>query len=72
MAAELPIPVFTNLNDLYANLGTSLSHAERWNHLTEEFHNRFGKKPQFIARAPGRVKWVSLIRLWVEIYDSIA
>lgn len=27
MAAELPIPVFTSLNDLYQNLGTTVNHA---------------------------------------------
>ncbi|EGO24233.1 hypothetical protein SERLADRAFT_437844 [Serpula lacrymans var. lacrymans S7.9] len=27
MAASLPIPVFTNLNDLYQNLATTLNHA---------------------------------------------
>lgn len=56
MAAAEPIPVYTNLNDLYANLGTSLNHATRWNNLAEEFEKRFGKKPKYIARAPGRVK----------------
>ncbi|KAH8822941.1 Galactokinase [Flagelloscypha sp. PMI_526] len=56
--AEAPIPVYTNLEDLYANLGTSLNHAERWNHLAEEFESRFGKKPEYIARAPGRVNLI--------------
>lgn len=56
MSAQEAIPVYTNLKDLYANLGTSLNHAERWNNLAEEFEARFGKKPKYIARAPGRVK----------------
>jgi len=56
MAAQQPIPVYTNLADLYGNLGTTLNHAERWNHLAEEFQKRFGRKPAYIARAPGRVK----------------
>ncbi|KAJ7234182.1 GHMP kinase [Mycena haematopus] len=54
MSAQEPIPVYTNLADLYASLGTSLNHVERWNTLTEEFEKRFGKKPTYIARAPGR------------------
>ncbi|KAG6856269.1 hypothetical protein H0H87_005954 [Tephrocybe sp. NHM501043] len=60
MAAERPIPVYTNLNDLYQNLGTSLNHAVRWNNLAEQFEMRFGRKPTYIARAPGRVKRPSI------------
>ncbi|THV05088.1 galactokinase gal [Dendrothele bispora CBS 962.96] len=58
MAAQQPIPVYTNLADLYGNLGTTLNHAERWNHLAEEFQKRFGRKPAYIARAPGRVNLI--------------
>ncbi|KAF9463944.1 galactokinase gal [Collybia nuda] len=58
MAAEQPIPIYTNLTDLYANLGTSLNHAVRWNNLAEEFKRRFGRKPAYIARAPGRVNLI--------------
>ncbi|KAJ7649836.1 Galactokinase [Roridomyces roridus] len=58
MSAQDPVPVFTNLNDLYANLGTSLNHVERWNNLTEEFETRFGQRPTYIARAPGRVNLI--------------
>lgn len=54
--ADLPIPVYTALNDLYDNLGTTLNHAPRWNALVKEFEERFGRKPMFVARAPGRVK----------------
>ena len=56
MASEEPIPVYSNITDLYTSLGTSLNHAVRWNDLAEEFVKRFGRKPAFIARAPGRVK----------------
>ncbi|KAJ7253427.1 Galactokinase [Mycena rebaudengoi] len=58
MAAQEPIPIFTNLTDLYANLGTSLDHVARWNNLAEEFEKRFGRKPLYIARAPGRVNLI--------------
>ncbi|KAF8646191.1 hypothetical protein AX16_007335 [Volvariella volvacea WC 439] len=58
MAAEQPIPVYTNLTDLYGSLGTSLNHALRWNNLVEEFERRFGRKPAYIARAPGRVNLI--------------
>ncbi|RDB29227.1 Galactokinase [Hypsizygus marmoreus] len=58
MAAEQPIPLYTNLTELYGNLGTSLNHALRWNDLAEEFQKRFGRKPAYIARAPGRVNLI--------------
>jgi len=58
MAAELPIPVFTNLDDVYQNFGTTLDHAVRWDHLAQEFQVRFGRKPSFVARAPGRVNLI--------------
>ena len=56
MAAQQPISVYNNLRDLYANLGTSLDNAVRWDHLAKEFERRYGRKPAYIARAPGRVK----------------
>ncbi|KIJ13155.1 hypothetical protein PAXINDRAFT_170777 [Paxillus involutus ATCC 200175] len=54
MAASLPIPVYTNLEEVYQNLGTSLKHAERWDNLAREFKARFGRTPAYITRAPGR------------------
>ncbi|KAF5366073.1 hypothetical protein D9757_012374 [Collybiopsis confluens] len=58
MSASEPIPVYTNLTDLYGSLGTSLNHAEKWNSVAEEFQRRFGRKPAYIARAPGRVNLI--------------
>ncbi|KAM6490666.1 Galactokinase [Amanita muscaria] len=58
MAAERPIPVYTDLTEVFGNLGTSLNHVERWNDLATEFENRFGKKPAYIVRAPGRVNLI--------------
>lgn len=58
MSEDQPIPVYTNLADLYENLGTSVNHAQRWDDLTVEFTKRFGRKPAYIVRAPGRVKCV--------------
>ncbi|KAF7374322.1 Galactokinase gal [Mycena sanguinolenta] len=58
MSAQEAISVYTNLTDLYSSLGTSLNHAERWDNLAEEFEKRFGKKPTYIARAPGRVNLI--------------
>ncbi|KAE9398900.1 galactokinase gal [Gymnopus androsaceus JB14] len=69
MAAEEPIPVYTNLNDLYGSLGTSLNHAEKWNNIAEEFQRRFGRQPAYIARAPGRVKYTDRVLLVGEHID---
>lgn len=60
MIAEQPIPVYTTLSEVFGSVEASLPHAVRWNNLTEEFEKRFGRKPQYIARAPGRVKFVCL------------
>lgn len=56
MIAEQPIPVYTTLSEVFGSVEASLPHASRWNNLAEEFEKRFGRKPQYIARAPGRVK----------------
>ncbi|KAI4522171.1 Galactokinase [Schizophyllum commune Loenen D] len=58
MAALAPIPIYTRLSELYDNLGTAASHAPRWNNLIDEFEKRFGGKPKYIARAPGRVNLI--------------
>jgi hypothetical protein len=60
LLADQPIPVYTDLSSLYGSLGSSLNHAERWDALTREFTERFGHPPTYIARAPGRVKYVFL------------
>ena len=61
MIAHQDIPVYTNLNDVFGSLGASLQNIERWNGLAEEFERRYGTKPSYIARAPGRVKSVRSI-----------
>ncbi|PPQ92591.1 hypothetical protein CVT25_007283 [Psilocybe cyanescens] len=54
MIAEQPIPIYTTLADVFGSLEASLPHATRWNNLAEQFEKRFGQKPTYIARAPGR------------------
>ena len=75
MAAQLPIPVFTSLDQAMPDLKTASAQLyvpfvhppsvlrphillcrTRYVKLTEEFEKRFGHKPAYIARAPGRVK----------------
>ncbi|KAJ3560395.1 hypothetical protein NP233_g10869 [Leucocoprinus birnbaumii] len=58
LLADQPIPVYTDLASLYGSLGSSLNHAERWDTLTREFTQRFGRPPAYITRAPGRVNLI--------------
>lgn len=52
------IPVYTTLSDVFGSLEASLPHAKRWDSLAEEFVKRFGKQPEYIVRAPGRVNLI--------------
>ncbi|KAF8150116.1 galactokinase gal [Crassisporium funariophilum] len=58
MIAGQRIPVHTTLSDVFGSLEASLPHAVRWNNLAEQFEKRFGRKPAYIARAPGRVNLI--------------
>ncbi|KAI0725570.1 Galactokinase [Fomitopsis betulina] len=58
MAAQLPIPVYTTLSDALGDVQTASVQASRWNDVAQEFEKRFGKKPAYIARAPGRVNLI--------------
>ncbi|KAH9949915.1 galactokinase gal [Amylocystis lapponica] len=58
MAAQLPIPIVTSLQEVHTDFVTAANQAERWNDLVAEFERRFGKKPTYIARAPGRVNLI--------------
>ncbi|PPQ63934.1 hypothetical protein CVT24_009109 [Panaeolus cyanescens] len=58
MIANESIPVYTTLSDVFGGLEASLPHAKRWDNLAEEFTRRFGRKPEYIARAPGRVNLI--------------
>ncbi|KAG1729864.1 ribosomal protein S5 domain 2-type protein [Suillus paluster] len=54
-AADAPIPIFTTLQELYGSLTIAAKHAGRWDKLVREFETKFGHKPTYVARAPGRV-----------------
>ncbi|KAF8181269.1 Galactokinase [Pholiota molesta] len=58
MIAEQSIPVYRTLADVFGSVEASLPHAKRWNELAEQFELRFGRKPTYIARAPGRVNLI--------------
>ncbi|ESK96578.1 galactokinase gal [Moniliophthora roreri MCA 2997] len=58
MSATELVPIYTSLNDVFQNLGTTLNHAQRWNDLAENFAKKFGRKPEWIVRAPGRVNLI--------------
>ncbi|KAG1870749.1 ribosomal protein S5 domain 2-type protein [Suillus subalutaceus] len=57
-AADAPIPIFTTLKEVYGSLATAAKHAERWDQLVREFETKFGHKPTYVARAPGRVNLI--------------
>ncbi|KAF9473802.1 galactokinase gal [Pholiota conissans] len=58
MIAEQDIPVYHTLADVFGSAAAALPHAKRWNDLAEQFEIRFGRKPTYIARAPGRVNLI--------------
>ncbi|KAI9061167.1 ribosomal protein S5 domain 2-like protein, partial [Trametes sanguinea] len=58
MAAELPIPVFSSLDQAFPDLETAAAQGVRFNAVVEEYQKRFGHKPSYIARAPGRVNLI--------------
>ena len=67
MIAEQSIPVYTTLSDVFGSVTASLEHTTRWNDLAEEFEKRFGRKPTYIARAPGRVKYVDYPNAYLQL-----
>ncbi|PCH39358.1 Galactokinase [Wolfiporia cocos MD-104 SS10] len=58
MAAQLPIPVHTTVKDVFGDLQTASVQSVRWDGVIQEFEKRFGRKPAYIARAPGRVNLI--------------
>ncbi|KAI4335005.1 hypothetical protein L6164_013694 [Bauhinia variegata] len=56
--AELPIPVYNNLEPVYGN-GSQLEEAQlRYDNLKSKFNIIFGHPPQVFARSPGRVNLI--------------
>ncbi|KAI0661824.1 galactokinase gal [Cubamyces menziesii] len=58
MAAELPIPIFTSLDKAFPDIETAAAQGARYDSVVKEYEKRFGHKPTFIARAPGRVNLI--------------
>ncbi|KIP05414.1 hypothetical protein PHLGIDRAFT_30927 [Phlebiopsis gigantea 11061_1 CR5-6] len=54
MATE-PVPIFTSVIDAHPIPAIATREAARFDALVSEFTQRFGHKPAYIARAPGRV-----------------
>ncbi|ORY28308.1 putative galactokinase [Naematelia encephala] len=55
MAAQLPIPFFSSLSEIYPSDSAVLREGKRWNDLVVSFQARYGSRPTHIIRAPGRV-----------------
>lgn len=49
------VPLVSDLSKIYSSTQSVLSSAPRWDSLATNFYNQFGNKPDFVARAPGRV-----------------
>ncbi|KAI0671366.1 galactokinase gal [Trametes maxima] len=58
MAAELPIPIFNSLDKALPDLKTAAAQSVRYDAVVKEYEQRFGHKPSYIARAPGRVNLI--------------
>ncbi|KAH8112723.1 galactokinase gal [Phellopilus nigrolimitatus] len=58
MAAAVQVPVFTTLDKIFPDAQILLQQGARYAHLAQEFEARFGKKPAYIVRAPGRVNLI--------------
>jgi len=52
-----PVPVIEDIDDLYSKDDVP-TQKQRFEHLKERFTELYGKKPQFIARSPGRVNLI--------------
>lgn len=59
MTVSDPIPLVSSLSDIYSSKEAVLAQAPRYDRLTKVFAEHFdGSKPDFIARAPGRVNLI--------------
>lgn len=52
-----PVPVTESIDALYPDANIS-SQKERWQNLVEHFEEKYGGKPAFVARSPGRVNLI--------------
>ena len=48
------VPTTASLEEIYAQEGLAVQ-QRRWDELQSHFEQRYGRKPQFISRSPGRV-----------------
>lgn len=52
-----PVPVTQSIEPLYPDANIQ-SERKRWHHLLTDFESKYGKKPAFVARSPGRVNLI--------------
>ncbi|WVQ71790.1 galactokinase [Cryptococcus sp. DSM 104548] len=55
MSAQVPIPVFKSIEDIYPSDSAVVRERQRWTSLKSKFGEKFGGSPTYIVRAPGRV-----------------
>ncbi|KAI4153063.1 MAG: hypothetical protein L6R39_001684 [Caloplaca ligustica] len=52
-----PVPVTDSIDTLYPDANIP-SQRERWRNLVKHFEDKYGEKPTFVARSPGRVNLI--------------
>ncbi|KAI9266872.1 galactokinase [Phascolomyces articulosus] len=57
MANNVPVPTYDSLDRIY-DLKSLAKQGPRYNSLVEKFTSLYGRKPDFIARSPGRVNLI--------------
>ncbi|KAI8140906.1 galactokinase [Fennellomyces sp. T-0311] len=57
MANNLPVPSYDSLDKIYDTAALA-KQGPRYNALVEKFTSLYGRKPDFIARSPGRVNLI--------------
>ncbi|KAL8815164.1 MAG: hypothetical protein Q9223_005674 [Gallowayella weberi] len=53
-----PVPVTHWVNSLYHDAANGPTQKQRWQNLVTHFEEKYGKKPAFVARSPGRVNLI--------------
>ncbi|KAL8941355.1 MAG: hypothetical protein Q9216_002294 [Gyalolechia sp. 2 TL-2023] len=54
---EESVPVLDSIDNLYPEANIS-SQKERWQNLLDHFEEKYGRKPVFVVRSPGRVNLI--------------
>lgn len=59
----MEVPTATSLHDIYPEEAVPVE-LKRWESLVAKFQDLYGKKPDFVARSPGRVNIIGEVRAY--------